>query len=326
MIPVYPRVCGGTTPDPFTNDGERSVYPRVCGGTYLLRSKFHLDIGLSPRVRGNLSDLAVDNAPPVRMGLSPRVRGNRTSWAEVYHAGRRLKPQCSTMGLSPRVRGNPSYFDGRRTLHPSRVYPRVCGGTAYDCPRLQIHMSVYPRVCGGTVDSSPTSAYPAGLSPRVRGNRPSSSARPRAARSIPACAGEPPLCFLYPPYREVYPRVCGGTGPVSHCYVWLIPSRPKRSIPACAGEPRPIANTIPCCPIRGLSPRVRGNPRNTAAKYRRLDHGSIPACAGEPSVSDNQFARNAVYPRVCGGTSRVNAPWLGRAQGLSPRVRGNRGF
>ena len=51
---------------------------------------------------------------------------------------------------------------------------------------------------------------------------------------------------------------------------------------------------------------------------------SIPACAGEPSATPARTTNARVYPRVCGGTGwEVLPPLL--TQGLSPRVRGNRG-
>ena len=50
-----------------------------------------------------------------------------------------------------------------------------------------------------------------GLSPRVRGNRSASSNPTSGARSIPACAGEPPLNAEATADFKVYPRVCGGT-------------------------------------------------------------------------------------------------------------------
>ena len=72
----------------------------------------------------------------------------------------------------------------------------------------------------------------------------------------------------------------------------------RRSIPACAGEPSKSKNGH--ATLKGLSPRVRGNP--TLSPYGFFSLGSIPACAGEP--------------------------WAGTASpeldyGLSPRVRGN---
>ena len=73
--------------------------------------------------------------------------------------------------------------------------------------------------------------------------------------------------------------------------------------------------------MRGLSPRVRGNPRLVARRW--LGSGSIPACAGEPGCPRRGRALPWVYPRVCGGTRGVAAQYA-QTGGLSPRVRGNR--
>ena len=136
---------------------------------------------------------------------------------------------------------------------------------------------------------------PLGLSPRVRGNPQTEGQLVEDEGSIPACAGEPPAKKVLTRRRRVYPRVCGGT---------------RRGAPL-----RP--------PLRGLSPRVRGNP--TAPACRPFCARSIPACAGEPapgSPLSPLSPLSPVYPRVCGGTAghRSGTPsWWG----LSPRVRGN---
>ena len=111
-----------------------------------------------------------------------------------------------------------------------------------------------------------------GLSPRVRGNRTAILTLSELQRSIPACAGEPPLMFARHPAGEVYPRVCGGTlfGLAVFNYAM------------------------------GLSPRVRGNLTTTLAAD--VDSGSIPACAGEPRYTGRPLFSSRVYPRVCGGT------------------------
>ena len=72
----------------------------------------------------------------------------------------------------------------------------------------------------------------------------------------------------------------------------------------------------------GLSPRVRGN--HSIHAYRKVDKGSIPACAGEPHGSNGGSCLPWVYPRVCGGTSRMRVTRF-HCHGLSPRVRGNPG-
>ena len=84
---------------------------------------------------------------------------------------------------------------------------------------------------------------------------------------------------------RVYPRVCGGT--------------------ECAGHGERC--------IRGLSPRVRGNPHGLPAPGAFV--GSIPACAGEPAGDTSRLRCWPVYPRVCGGT-----PACAGEPGLRPNL------
>ena len=175
------------------------------------------------------------------------------------------------------------------------------------------------------------------------------------ARSIPACAGEPPSRTLRSTLLNwgLSPRVRGnhslhGCNPPNHRSIPACAGNRQdpaarilefRSIPACAGEPTscsPVSEWIPVYPrvcggtsvsvqaaslAVGLSPRVRGNPENP------LDPGSlqrsIPACAGEPSRRSEIGTPNTVYPRVCGGT-KFHLYQRQITLGLSPRVRGNR--
>ena len=201
-----------------------------------------------------------------------------------------INPRCECCGLSPRVRGNHDHSlhrdcaggsipacagEPRATAHSqsgSKVYPRVCGGTAWDAlrplhagglsPRVRGNQAayrpvegpgrsipacagepggvlpdagqgwVYPRVCGGTLRQPLYDLGCQGLSPRVRGNLHPHHIRPFRHRSIPACAGEPSSSVSGTRVSKVYPRVCGGTRLRPH----------RRHV------------------IRGLSPRVRGNP------------------------------------------------------------------
>ena len=153
---------------------------------------------------------------------------------------------------------------------------------------------VYPRVCGGTVGRLAAADAQRRLSPRMRGNQHRRLRRQRAKPSIPAYAGEPYSVQNIQRTACVYPRVCGGTSPSSHALNSAL----------------------------GLSPRMRGNP----IRRRGNDqiHRSIPAYAGEPTSHPRAVPRGRVYPRVCGGTRRLEL--LGfAAQGLSPRMRGNHG-
>ena len=192
-------------------------------------------------------------------------------------------------GLSPRVRGNPGAANPR--LSRVRSIP-ACAGEPIPAFGTACQALVYPRVCGGTLFLQVASLPQIGLSPRVRGNLGLRGQAARRERSIPACAGEP-RCPCYSQRRpQVYPRVCGGT-PSCHQYALrhrgLSPrvrgnpemtneaAKHPGSIPACAGEPAGEASlshrhqvyprvcggtgaqTLPAVPMRGLSPRVRGN-------------------------------------------------------------------
>ena len=114
-----------------------------------------------------------------------------------------------------------------------------------------------------------------------------------AGGPIPACAGQPieHTTRLWP--KWAYPRVCGAT---ITC-MCMSPS------------------------TRGLSPRVRGNPKPCAERHGC--GGPIPACAGQPPRADRSPSPNRAYPRVCGATDRSCCSEAVRG-GLSPRVRGNR--
>ena len=173
-------------------------------------------------------------------------------------------------GLSPRGRGNHMYGDLDSLLQ--RSIPAWAGEPALRKGKFSLH-GVYPRVGGGTL-ALLGGIHPApGLSPRGRGN-PRSGVTPAAITgSIPAWAGEPtaPPGFRWP--SRVYPRVGGGTLP----------------------------NLPGCNPVKGLSPRGRGN--LLTGGNLALSRGSIPAWAGEPRCSSLVFVPSRVYPRVGGGTN-----------------------
>ena len=230
----------------------------------------------------------------------------------------------------------------------------TCVGEPADYQDYCFAHSVYPRVCGGTLQTSDGSTFVEGLSPRVRGNRCGSSGLRQIDGSIPACAGEPMAAPFRTCAKEVYPRVCGGTGKHQYGRLYAQGLSPRvrgnrfqnaaipnnsGSIPACAGEPRPplrghhrrqvyprvcggTALRLGQCnksKLTGLSPRVRGNPALVIGCT--IPSRSIPACAGEPGSIVAQCAWSEVYPRVCGGTTMCSSP-VSVVWGLSPACAG----
>ena len=283
----------------------------------------------------------------------PRRPASRPSRRRVYPrvcGGTRRRQYNSSplSGLSPRVRGNLD-ADHREEERPWSI-PACAGEPPWRYARRR-SQAVYPRVCGGTQIEQTAGASSSGLSPRVRGNLSGIRLLLVLDRSIPACAGEPAGNDARYGSREVYPRVCGGTGRDrlphrpghglsprvrGNLRWWLRPVPDQRSIPACAGEPparstrndhhrvypRVCGGTLSLYTIRlsstGLSPRVRGN--QSAASSPVLPSGSIPACAGEPTPAPARRPIAAVYPRVCGGTSASGPVMTGGE--VYPRVCG----
>ena len=161
--------CGGRTSRPSR------VYPRGCGGA--LRSSCTIDAsrGLSPRVRGSLTEVAAEHARvrsiPAGAG-EPRQGQPRRPALRVYPRGCggapvAIKPTPPLAGLSPRVRGS---LDGD-DHHAAHVRSIPAGaGEPTSGNRRGRSWGVYPRGCGGAFKKVQKSGENAGLSPRVRGS------------------------------------------------------------------------------------------------------------------------------------------------------------
>ena len=188
--------CAGEPPRGWCRAGTSRVYPRVCGGTCSLDGWPPTAAGLSPRVRGNPGPLdaalAVLGSIPAcagepscrrRPGGSPRVYPRVCGGTSVCTSSAPL-----ARGLSPRVRGNPLAGDGARRAVGSIP---ACAGEPPPPTLMTLMLRVYPRVCGGTAWTASVCISEMGLSPRVRGNRGARVPLPLTAGSIPACAGEP---------------------------------------------------------------------------------------------------------------------------------------
>ena len=277
---------------------SRTVYPRVCGGTLWGSADVDYALGLSPRVRGNRRRTV---RAATQAGSIPACAGEPHLVDAPFHEGGVYPRVCGGTahpaaarsgrgGLSPRVRGNRRFIG----LGPASLGSiPACAGEPGACTPPGPAAAVYPRVCGGTRRRRTAGAPGRGLSPRVRGNRDVPFTIFKGRGSIPACAGEPIAPVGQAPEQRVYPRVCGGTSSVGPFQMWFC----------------------------GLSPRVRGNLQPEGQRVAVV--GSIPACAGEPVIGMVSCVLVGVYPRVCGGTV-LGFCGLARAEGLSPRVRGNR--
>ena len=168
--------CAGE-PRAGSRAGSRTwVYPRVCGGTVLRRERRTRRAGLSPRVRGNQLDHHhegdSDRSIPAcagepRFGL--RLYGNRGVYPRVCGGTAFIARGAKlAKGLSPRVRGNP--VRGFIERFEDGSIP-ACAGEPQRRIRLEDPSRVYPRVCGGTIQVGGKQSPGRGLSPRVRGNR-----------------------------------------------------------------------------------------------------------------------------------------------------------
>ena len=155
--------CTGEPSRIAARSSAAGVYPRVYGGTLSGKKNRTQNTGLSPRVRGNL-DLKLERRPHLRSIPActgePAGPGPGRSSGRVYprvYGGTIVLPAYSERlpGLSPRVRGNQlsrpqqGYCEGSipactgeprtrsRSLKPTRVYPRVYGGTPCKYPNFQ---------------------------------------------------------------------------------------------------------------------------------------------------------------------------------------------
>ena len=136
------------------------VYPRECGGTTSCTAPNVSTTGLSPRVRGNLSEavearLRVRSIPASAGEPAQDVQG--TGGRPVYPRECGGTAEARTRlghihGLSPRVRGN--LFLAVDRLSRQRSIPASAGEPTLGCG-ARSPFGVYPRECGGTCPLSP---------------------------------------------------------------------------------------------------------------------------------------------------------------------------
>ena len=275
---LSPRVRGNHGANDLALHRRRSI--PACAGKPVHTGSESFHFKVYPRVCGETT-LAGDMETYVS-GLSPRVRGTRDV----------ARSDMFVCGLSPRVRGNLRAL--YQCLPRFRSIPACAGKPLFLRARTPC-TPVYPRVCGETRPIPVHGAAWHGLSPRVRGNPILPGAMVKECRSIPACAGKPHISNSALGPGRVYPRVCGKPQAVKSCRSQRTVLSP-RVRGTCLSRTRQIA-------LRGLSPRVRGNRHRHV--YAVAQAGSIPACAGKPPPTPPTAGPTAVYPRVCGETTRT---------------------
>ena len=170
--------------------------PRVCGGTCPSISTLTLDMGRSPRVRGNRPD---DSDSELARGTIPACAGepsyvyNHSSspWDDPRVCGGTVYEHWERQeqtGRSPRVRGN--LLVNHFAIFEAGTIP-ACAGEPHTAPRRRRAPGDDPRVCGGTAHHPGGGGGFLGRSPRVRGNLHGNVQRCGERGTIPACAGEP---------------------------------------------------------------------------------------------------------------------------------------
>ena len=152
---------------------------------------------------------------------------------------------------------------------------------------------VYPRLRGGSHSPPRCASKPQGLSPPTRGIPESAVVDCSPCGSIPAYAGDPSPAGMAAAARRVYPRLRGGS-----------------TITRISGSLS-----------RGLSPPTRGI-HGPTIKDEALAR-SIPAYAGDPRAGGCLPLQREVYPRLRGGSSRIESGCT-PIPGLSPPTRGIR--
>ena len=192
-------------------------------------------------------------------------------------------------GLSPHGRGKPP--EPRLPAIPSGSIPARAGETPGGVVEIR-SVTVYPRTGGGNGSGLQYQPAMRGLSPHGRGKHTVGRPHPTASGSIPARAGETPLCRFVvlprfglsphgrgkPPGAGFHPRLLGS-----------IPARAGETARRRAPGPGPgvyprtgggnYIRSISTTPPGGLSPHGRG--KHIRRQQVKLVPRSIPARAGE---------------------------------------------
>ena len=210
--------------------------------------------GPSPRVRGirwpAVRRAAGGGSIPARAG-NPHPSPFRFAFSKVHPRACGESPPADgnaplSGGPSPRVRGIPG--PGPSPQPPPGSIPARAGNPP--CISGALHaIRVHPRACGESAARDLAARSVAGPSPRVRGILRVAEPPDRAARSIPARAGNPTGARTAASNLRVHPRACGESLSAGACTsLGAGPSPRVRGIPGPPAVRRahPEPRSTPC--------------------------------------------------------------------------------
>ena len=191
------------------------AYPRACGGADTPVRCASSDWGLSPRMRGSLSEEPGNEirtrpipAHAGEPGTDQRGAGRHRAYPRAC-GGARAACSMRTIryGLSPRMRGSRAALP--RPDVRIRPIPAHAGEPARTARPISC-LGAYPRACGGAPRAQGRQLPCQGLSPRMRGSPLPSPELLGDRGPIPAHAGEPRDFVAGHLAQTAYPRACGG--------------------------------------------------------------------------------------------------------------------
>ncbi len=204
--------------EPFTHrrsSTRKGVHPRASGGASGVQALPSGSMGPSPRERGSLEPVQLDDALagsiPARAGEPiPQSRAWCRSRVHPRASGGATQPTVPArraMGPSPRERGSRSGWPF--SAAPGGSIPARAGEPSLQAtcsPPLRVH----PRASGGALTAQQLIDLNTGPSPRERGSPAPVGDHERRYGSIPARAGEPDRRLCRSREGEVHPRASGG--------------------------------------------------------------------------------------------------------------------
>ena len=215
---IIPAHAGQTRPQPPRHPVSTD-HPRACGANPTLRRAEGAHVGSSPRMRGKRGLCGVR-----RLGC--RIIPAHAGQTQTPHTLQRPPPDhpraCGAnltksrnwslaSGSSPRMRGKrPEHRgpNGRGRIIPAHAGQTPCSPTA------RTPATDHPRACGANYCLSLGTFHKSGSSPRMRGKLNAPCVYQRAARIIPAHAGQTWSVRAAVRVRPDHPRACGANSPI----------------------------------------------------------------------------------------------------------------